>query len=164
MRTAKRTDQDTEALPEKRTTIVIDRVFSSAEMDRIRMGLIPEQMEDKWFTYFDNDVLYFHRSWTGMCMYQAHFVKEGESYRITTAEVNRDKEWYKNEDDAYDVGLILYLIDALLLGRHDVPFPQCKKFTDPTDQALHQWAMVGRAMPAGGVELIERRLMKSKAD
>ena len=30
-------------------------------------------MEDKWFIFMENGILYFHRSWTGVCIYQVHF-------------------------------------------------------------------------------------------
>ena len=37
-------------------------------MDQIRAGHIPEMMEDKWFIYWQDDRLFFHRSWTGYCI------------------------------------------------------------------------------------------------
>jgi len=49
MKTAKPTDWKTQVLPSKKTTIRLDRTFSPQEMKRIRRGLVPEQMEDKWF-------------------------------------------------------------------------------------------------------------------
>lgn len=69
--TAKRavaTDWNTKPLPEQRTTFALDRVFSPNEMDRIRAGLIPDVMEDKWFIYWRDKALYLHRSWTGNCV------------------------------------------------------------------------------------------------
>jgi hypothetical protein len=47
MRTAKQKDWKTEALPSKHATIALDRRFSSTDMRKIRMGLVPQQMEDK---------------------------------------------------------------------------------------------------------------------
>ena len=29
--------------------------------------------EDKWFIYWENDTLFFHRSWTGVCVYIVRF-------------------------------------------------------------------------------------------
>lgn len=40
-------------------------VFDDADADRLQLGLIPQEMEDKWFVYFENGWLYLHRSWTG---------------------------------------------------------------------------------------------------
>lgn len=36
-----------------------------AEVDRLKRGFVPVQMEHKWFIYFEGDWLRFHRSWTG---------------------------------------------------------------------------------------------------
>ena len=32
--------------------MTLDRVFSPQDMDRIRRGVVPEAMEDKWFIYW----------------------------------------------------------------------------------------------------------------
>lgn len=99
------------------TTIVLDRSFSPSEMERICAGHIPEAMEDKWFIYWQCDTLFFHRSWTGYCIYVVHFAVEGEAGRMVRAEVNRDYEQYQREDDEQDARMISRLIDYLLLGR-----------------------------------------------
>ena len=92
-------------------------------MDSIRQGLIPAEMEDKWFVYWADAVLYFHRSWTGCCIYVVRFVADGEGWRMTEAQVNRDPEQYCETDDAADVRMVSFLIDRLLLrgaGQDDV--------------------------------------------
>ena len=111
------TDWKTEPLPAKHTTIALDRLFPSGDMDRIRAGFIPEWMEEKWFIYWRDDALYFHRSWTGFCIYVVRFVREGEAWRMVRADVNRDYEQYQMEDDEEDVALIHNLIDGHLLER-----------------------------------------------
>lgn len=120
--TAKRAgpaDWETKSLPAERTTIVLDRVFSQSEMDRIRVGVIPEVMEERWFIYWRDKTLYFHRSWTGFCIYVVRFVRQDEVWRMVRAEVNRDHEQYQGMDDDDDVELISDLIDILLLARRD---------------------------------------------
>ena len=139
---ARPTDWNTEPLPEQRATLQLDRVFSTDDMDRIRNGLIPEVMEDKWFIYWRAKALYFHRSWTGNCTYVVHFVSEGDEWRMVRAEVNRDYEQYQCKNDDYDVEMISYLIDALLL-RRPAKYPDDN---DSDESALAQWANVGRAM------------------
>lgn len=111
------TDWKTEPLPAVHTTIALDRLFSPDEMDRIRVGFIPEWMEEKWFIYWQDDALYFHRSWTGFCIYVVRFVREGEAWRMVRADVNRDYEQYQMEDDEEDADLIHDLIDGHLLER-----------------------------------------------
>ena len=50
--------------------MTLDRVFSPQDMDRIRRGVVPEAMEDKWFIYWKEGMLFFQRSWTGFCIYR----------------------------------------------------------------------------------------------
>ena len=122
MRAAKLNDWKTEPLPSQRTTISINRTFSEKEMQRIRRGLVPEQMEDKWFIYWKDDALFFHRSWTGSCIYVVHFVTENGSWKMIEAEVNRNPKQYTEKSDEKDVEIISYLIDVLLLHK-DAKFP-----------------------------------------
>lgn len=143
MKTAKPADWKREALPSKRTTIRLDRTFLPQEMKCIRGGLVPEQMEDKWFIYWKDDTLFFHRSWTGFCIYVVHFAAAGDSYRMLEADVNRDPEQYSEASDERDVELISYLVDVLLLHQEPV-FPSDESSSEK--QALTNWSQVGRAM------------------
>ncbi len=143
MKFAMPTDWKTEALPSKRTTIRLDRRFSPGEMESIRRGLVPEEMEDKWFIYWKDDTLFFHRSWTGFCIYVVRFVADGESFHMVEAEVNRDPAQYTQTDDSEDIQMISFLVDVLLLRRQS-SFPT----GDSSDKkrALKTWSQVGRAM------------------
>lgn len=143
MKPAKRSDWKTQDLPAQRSTLVLDRTFSFEEIQRIQLGVVPEAMEDKWFVYWQDDQLTFHRSWTGVCAYIVRFVPEGDAYRMVSAEVNRDATQYSATDDEYDVAMISYLIDVLLLDQMG-EFPSTA--STPEDAALEQWGSVGRAM------------------
>jgi len=143
MKAAKPADWKTEALPPLRTTIRLDRTFLPQEMRRIRRGLVPEQMEDKWFIYWKDDTLFFHRSWTGICVYVIHFAAAGDSNRMLAADVNRDPEQYSETSDERDAEMISYLVDVLLL-RRDAVFPNDEPSSEK--QALTNWSQVGRAM------------------
>ena len=122
MHTARPTDWRAEALPSSRTTIGLDHTFSPQEMERIRRGVVPEEMEDKWFIYWQDDALFFHRSWTGFCIYVVRFAAEGGSYRMAEAHVNRDPSQYAETSDERDEKMIVYLVESLLLRRAAV-FP-----------------------------------------
>ena len=117
-------------------------VVDDVEMGAIRRGLVPDQMEVKWFVYFEKDRLYFHRSWTGTCIYVVQFHVDEHSYRMISAEVNRDPEQYSQKSDEFDARLIDYLIDVLLL-RHEASYPAEDDFV-PKDP-LAMWSLVGRA-------------------
>lgn len=143
MKAAERSDWQTEELPLKRITIPLNRSFTLSEMQRLRPGLVPEQMEDKWFIYWQNDRLFFHRSWTGFCIYEVRFISQGDRYRMIEAQVNRDPEQYSETSDDHDGAMISYLSDVLLLHQ-EASFPS--EQSSPENQALLQWSQVGRAM------------------
>lgn len=51
MRIMKREDWKTEPLPHQYVTLRFILQFSVGDMEQIRKGLLPRQMEDKWFIY-----------------------------------------------------------------------------------------------------------------
>ena len=76
-RIAKRDDWKAIVMPDSRSTIAITRQYSDREFGRLSAGLIPREMEDKWFIYYEEPDLYLHRSWTGYCVYQVRFHPDG---------------------------------------------------------------------------------------
>lgn len=140
---AKPTDWKIEGLAPDHATFALDRRFSALDMAQMRLGLIPEQMEDKWFIYWLDNALYFHRSWTGLCMYVVHFAAEGDGSRMIRAEAYREPGQDRDSCDARDAARISYFIDALLLN---LPTPFPSEETDPGQRAVANWSAVGRAM------------------
>ena len=96
--------------------IDIDLQFTEKQFLKLTMGLIPQQMEDKWFIYYENEWLYFHRSWTGNGMYKAKLIKITDGYFIKEFWAERNQEMYKNEDDNSDIETFSFLIARGLLG------------------------------------------------
>ena len=132
-------------MPEKRSRLVLRREFTEGEYESIRYGLVPEQMEDKWFIFLEGDTLYFHRSWTGHCIFQLTLKREGEKYAASDALVNRDASQYGGTDDVRDERLLTYLIDNLLLGgRTLLPTPKGLPAGIHTDLYHHHVAGAGR--------------------
>ncbi len=120
----------------------MDMSFSMDEIQSIQMGVIPEEMEDKWFIYWEGNTLFCHRSWTGFCVYVVRFACDEDGARAFEADLNRDSKQYNNTDDQYDAEMIPHLIDAVLLRRPS-PFPS--RSQSDTKRALEQWSQVGRA-------------------
>ncbi len=96
--------------------IEIALTFTDNQFAKLSKGLIPLQMEDKWFIFYENDALYCHRSWTGFGIYQAPLIKEMGGYSIKEFWAERNQEKYKNEDDNTDIETISFLIARGLLG------------------------------------------------
>ncbi|MBE0564480.1 MAG: hypothetical protein IH621_00860 [Krumholzibacteria bacterium] len=135
-------DWKTRPLPRLRADLTLSRSFSSEEMQAIRHGVIPAQMEDKWFIYWRDDRLHCHRSWTGICIYVARFEPDGGGARLVGAAVNRNPEQYGSTDDEQDARLLEYVIDAVLL-RREVEFPEDPGMPGPA--VVQAWTEVGRA-------------------
>ncbi len=143
---AKKTDWKIERMPAETEILDFQRTFSSQEFERIRLGLIPREMEDKWFIYLDNDILNIHRSWTGYLMYEITLkYQEDGTYRVIQAVVNRNTAQYNQQNNEYDISLVNYLIDRLLLGKN-VPFPLPTELSVEA-KAIYKHSIVGHATP-----------------
>lgn len=90
-------------MPERRVEMTLSIKLSSSQAKRVRQGFIPAAMEDKWFSYYEDGILYQHRSWTGYCIDKIYFEETTDGGLIATrAEVNRDAAQYANSDDGED--------------------------------------------------------------
>jgi hypothetical protein len=98
--------------------------FSATDYATIRRGLLPERMEDKWFIFCENDVLYLYRSWTGLCVYRVSLRRRDDVYEVHEAYVSADARYYRRGTDDHEVCLVSFLIRTLLLGEvTEFPFP-----------------------------------------
>src|SRR5690349_3149953 len=80
-----------------------DRVWTDEDWDRIRCGYRARDMDEKWNVFFEGDVLFVHRSWTGHGIYEASFARVAEGGRkIASAVVEGDRERYRSMGDEYD--------------------------------------------------------------
>ena len=123
----------------KPQTINIRIRITETHYARIRHGLCPEEMEDKWFAYFDADRLCFHRSWTGAKIYEAQIQKVDSGYEIIKINVERDADIYSNTDENKDIRSLMFLLGRVLLGLNvDVPI----NFDDKAD-VLRAWNNFG---------------------
>ena len=58
----------------------INLIFNEDEYTKIKIGFIPEMMEEKWFVFFENNWIHWVRSWTGEEWIKAEIKKEKETY------------------------------------------------------------------------------------
>lgn len=103
----KRSDWKIIDMSEITEKFVMDYKLSSRDIEILRQGYLPKEMEDKWFVYCEADTLYFHRSWTGFCIYIVEISKNHETLCVT---VNRDPEQHtetKNEGDRINLAILL---------------------------------------------------------
>jgi hypothetical protein len=144
-RKATKSDWKNLSVPEAFVNINYTRSFSEVEYNRMSYGLIPREMEDKWFIYLEDGVLSFHRSWTGHCLYRVVLQKEGDGYSVVAALANASEDQALPIDENYAVQLLEFLISNLLLG-DSKPFPISKEFSDGPAGAF-QHHISGTAFP-----------------
>lgn len=109
-------------IPELKAYMALSGEYSEYDSFLIKKGFIPHEMEDKWLIYLKDDHLYFHRSWTGFCIYDVVLGHRDGRLYLSYGYVNRDPSQYQQTNIKYDMALVLYLIDALLLDK-EAEFP-----------------------------------------
>ena len=105
-------------MPSKNAEFTLKRRFTDEEINRLKSGHIPEEMEDRWFSYFEDNKLYIHRSWSGICIYivefgfQSNFILnfKANKHRVI---VNRDDSQYTCTDIEEDIEQLNDLLDSL---------------------------------------------------
>jgi hypothetical protein len=143
MKLATRDAWKIEPMPEARAAIAYTRVFDAAEHARVIRGIVPEEMEDKWFVFYAAPWLWFHRSWTGFAIYAVKLDVTDAGSTVEEAWVNRAPQQYRETDDADDAAVLSFLVDRLLLGR-DVRFPT-RPSVEPDKAPLLVHHLVGHA-------------------
>lgn len=96
--------------------------FTSEQYGKLCEGLVPAEMEDKWFIYFDAPYLFFHRSWTGQPVYRITLSEHGGTATVTEALWASELADGKIDEASYQGRLLDFLVANLLLGQAK-PFP-----------------------------------------
>jgi hypothetical protein len=92
-------------------TIPVNWFFDSKEREKFEYGHKAQTMEDKWNIYCEDDVVHFHRSWTGNELFRFKLSgnrgfptsgpdqKTSYTFGLTSFEVEQDPEIYKETDE-----------------------------------------------------------------
>ncbi|HKA35577.1 MAG TPA: hypothetical protein VKH43_02075 [Thermoanaerobaculia bacterium] len=94
-------------MPAENERIALERDYSIEEFDRLRAGLVPQEMEDRWFIYFEDPWLFLHRSWTGFCIYRVRFELSGTRARVAEVIVNRRQDQHRGAEGSESLGIVL---------------------------------------------------------
>lgn len=117
--------------------------FTAAQCERLRQGLLPESMEDKWAVFFDDPFLYFHRSWTGLLSYRVRLDADANGGRVTEALASSHVEMLHGPE--YEGAFVSFLLRGAML-REPVSFPVPASGA-PGPPGIFQHAMGGTAFP-----------------
>ena len=143
-------------MPDGSKVLEIEGTYSRDEYVTISQGFIPQSAKDKWFIYLEDQWLYIHRSTSGSCIFMLKLVVQEDYYATPTLLVNNDPQQFNSQNDEYNVTLVAYLVDNLLLGRF-TPFPQMKSLSQD-DQTRHQQHVMGE--DTGQIQL---RMLKGRS-
>lgn len=104
-----------EPCPPEREALDLQLVFTDAEGERLILGHIPTDMDDKWFIFCEAGWLYFHRSWTGHCIYGMKLDASPVGVRVAQCWASRDRNQYSSPGVEAEKKLIAQVISAKLL-------------------------------------------------
>lgn len=84
--------------------------FSEEQFQQISLGFKPQSMDDKWFIYLhDENSLCFHRSWTGLAVYQVKFRRENGSYIVDEALYHKGSQaHFDASTSVHDVNFMIF--------------------------------------------------------
>ncbi len=113
---ATRASWKTLPLPSERERFDFPVLYSDSDAERMRLGHVPTAMEDKWFIFFENGWLYFHRSWSGACVFGLKLDGSPNGVRVTEAWVSRDQAQFPTSGVMSERQLVQDLIKKKLLA------------------------------------------------
>lgn len=108
----KREDWKTVDMPKLNETFIFERRLTNNDIELIKVGYKPKDMENKWFMFFEKGKLFIHRSWTGHCIYIVNINTSGQLSVV----VNRDTNQYKGTNIEQDKVILNDLIDGCLIN------------------------------------------------
>jgi len=141
---ARKEDWYTEPIAGKKKFINIHLDFTEKEFQWIRWGMIPQDMNDKWFVFWDGEYLHFHRSWTGHCIYQMKIQQDGKKYFTKGFWVTQDENILQTGTDEEEIENLLFLLGYGLIRDKRVMDKFLKKFKASHPAEL--WSKFGRLL------------------
>jgi hypothetical protein len=101
-------------LGEARIEIAFQRTFTPAEVERLRIGLWPDSMDDKWVVRLGDSALEMWRSWTGHCIYHLPAQPSDGGVTVGPLIVCGDRTLYRRISDERDIQAVETLISRTL--------------------------------------------------
>ncbi len=103
----------TKPMPDVTVELEVDRTFTQKEYQYLQQGVIPQDQDDRWFIYCENDWLFLHRSWTGHCIYKVHLEPCEEGCKIAKVWSNGDPSQFQPHTPEDRKETLLHLLNSL---------------------------------------------------
>lgn len=100
------------------------RIWSDQDWQRIQLGCVSQDMDEKWNVFAEGDVVFVHRSWTGLGVFEATFTPTDGGRRITKAVVPRKGpsgirrllSRRSGSDNEFNCVMLELVLSAIVLG------------------------------------------------
>lgn len=113
-RPAQRSDWKCQPMPKQHTQFTLERTFADDELASLRLGLVPRDMDDRWFVFQEENCVYLHRSWTGDCIFILHLDAANQRHTVT---VNADPKQFKRTEPEEAEMLLTGVLQNLVFRR-----------------------------------------------
>lgn len=90
--------------------ITLDYFVPKDIMEVVKLGRIPNSMDQHWFMYCDESTIRYYRSWSGLCVFIADYVAVEDGYTITELKAIRDSDEQNLNEDIKDAAHFLALL------------------------------------------------------
>lgn len=92
----------------------VEITFSDEEKKCLEFGNNPLQMEDKWFSFMENNIIHFFRSWTGIEIFQAEILQiENNKWMIKELRSTKDLKFILLNKKSIFKDLIKFQIERI---------------------------------------------------
>ena len=103
--------------PKSRASLGFFGSYNHQEASKLMQGFLPQDMDDKWYIYYENGWLYFLRSWSGATIFALCLGGTSDGVRVIDSWVNREPDQFNSQDTSDDRRLLSDIIDFYFLGR-----------------------------------------------
>lgn len=97
-----------------RIEVRFQRTFTVSEAERLRAGIWPQVMEEKWVVCLGDSSLDLWQSWTGICIFSLAAQASDSGVTVGPLLVNGDTTQYRRKGDAEDIRLVESLVNGVL--------------------------------------------------
>ena len=91
--------------------------FDAHQLELLKRGFIPRNMDDKWFIYYEEPYLYLHRSWTGLPKYRVTLKNIANGADVSEALCSSPLADISPVSLDYEAALLDLFVSNILLGQ-----------------------------------------------
>jgi hypothetical protein len=89
--------------------------FTRDEYEVMRRGVVPQDMDDKWFIFCDGESLFFYRSWSGYGIYRVDLREQDNQWVVARASVTTNTDHYQCDTDEREASRLDTVVRRVLL-------------------------------------------------